>query len=170
MAIARNDSLGMAVQGRLEGMADLVAEEAVYHHKCYCTLYDVPSRRNVSKIAMESKYFMYPYPYFIFRNLECLYIDSPKEKAFYKLCGWCDSEMESGVYTVSQYGNSIFITNQEHRKDVVCFRNCTADIIRDYHKKMETGIEDEKKKAIIKMAASLIISVLTSAKRNFPRS
>ena len=29
IAIARKDSLGMAVQGHLEGMADLVAEEAV---------------------------------------------------------------------------------------------------------------------------------------------
>ena len=29
-------------------------------------------------------------------------MDSYKEKAFYKLCGWFDSEMESGVYTVSQ--------------------------------------------------------------------
>lgn len=107
--------------------------------------------------------------------------------------------MESGVYTVSQlheqmktivsddlpvyhekylkqalerhYGNSIFITNQEHRKDVVCFRNCTADIIRDYHKKMETGIEDEKKKAIIKIAASLImndIKCLNFSKEEFP--
>ncbi len=107
--------------------------------------------------------------------------------------------MESGVYTVSQlheqmktlvdddlpvyhekylkqalerhYGNIIFITNQEHRKDVVCFRNCTADIIRDYHKKMETGIEDEKKKAIIKMAASLIINdikCLNFSKEEFP--
>jgi hypothetical protein len=107
--------------------------------------------------------------------------------------------MESGVYTVSQlheqmktlvdddlpvyhekylkqalerhYGNSIFVTNQEHRKDVVCFRNCTADIIRDYHKKMETGIEDEKKKAIIKMAASLIINdikCLNFSKEEFP--
>ena len=49
MATARKDSLGMAVQGRLEGMADLVAEEAIYHHKCYCTLYDVQGQRNVSK-------------------------------------------------------------------------------------------------------------------------
>lgn len=123
-------------------------------------------------------------------------MDSSKEKAFYKLCGWFDSEMESGVYTVSQlheqmktlvgddlpvyhekylkqalerhYGNSIFITNQEHRKDVV---NCMADIIRDYHKKMETGIEDEGKKAIIKMAASLItndIKCLNFSKEEFP--
>ena len=111
-------------------------------------------------------------------------MDSSKESAFYKLCEWFDSEMESGVYAVSQlheqmktlagddlhhekylkqalekhYGNSIFITNQEHRKNIVCFRNCTADIIRDYHKKMKTGIEDEKKRTIIKTAASLIMN------------
>ena len=29
-------------------------------------------------------------------------MDSSKESAFYKLCEWFDSEMESGVYTVSQ--------------------------------------------------------------------
>ena len=29
-------------------------------------------------------------------------MDSCKEDAFYKLCGWLDSEMESGLYTVSQ--------------------------------------------------------------------
>ena len=126
-------------------------------------------------------------------------MDSSKESAFYKLCEWFDSEMESGVYTVSQlheqmktlagddlpvyherylkqalekhYGNSIFITNQEHKKNIVCFRNCTADIIRDYHKKMETGIEDEKKRTIIKTAASLImndIKCLNFDKEEFP--
>ena len=43
------------------------------------------------------------------------------------------------------YGSSQFITNQEHRKDVVCFRNCTGYIIRDYHKRIETDDKDEKK-------------------------
>jgi len=67
---------------------------------------------------------------------------SSKENVFYKLCRGFDSKTKCGVYTVSQlhdlpvyhvkylkqalekhYGNSIFNTNQEHRKDVVCFRN-----------------------------------------------
>ena len=29
-------------------------------------------------------------------------MDGSKESAFYKLCEWFDSEMEIGVYTVSQ--------------------------------------------------------------------
>ena len=45
----RSDTLGMAVKGRLEGMADLVTEKAVYHHKCYSLLYTIPlaGRHNV---------------------------------------------------------------------------------------------------------------------------
>lgn len=100
-------------------------------------------------------------------------MDSLKENAFYQLCGWLDREMESGVYTVRQlheqmktivgddhpvyhekylkellkryYGETIFITNQERRKDVVCFKNCTASILRDHHE-MQTDNEEEKKK------------------------
>ena len=125
-------------------------------------------------------------------------MDSSKENAFYQLCGWLDSEMESGVYTVSQlheqmksivgndlpvyqerylkqalerhYGESIFITNQERRKDVVCFRSCTADILRDYHE-MQTDDEEEKKQNLIKTAASLIINdikCLNFRKDEFP--
>lgn len=107
--------------------------------------------------------------------------------------------MESGVYTINQlqeqmatlagdelpvyhqkylkqalekhYGNSLFITNQGHRKDVVCFRNCTSEILRNYQKSMEIDNEDEKKKAIIKLAASLIINdikCLNFSKEEFP--
>ena len=125
-------------------------------------------------------------------------MDSLKENVFYQLCGWLDREMESGVYTVRQlheqmktivgddhpvyhekylkellkryYGETIFITNQERRKDVVCFKNCTASILRDHHE-MQTDNEEEKKKAIIKTAASLIvddIKCLIFSKTEFP--
>ena len=106
--------------------------------------------------------------------------------------------MESGVYTVRQlheqmitlvgadhpvyhekylkeplkryYGETIFITNEERRKDVVCFRNCTASILREYHE-MQTNNEEETKSAIIKTAASLInndIKCLNFSKTDFP--
>ena len=38
----RHETLGMAVKGRLEEMADLIADKAVYHHKCYSLLYAIP--------------------------------------------------------------------------------------------------------------------------------
>lgn len=125
-------------------------------------------------------------------------VDSSKENAFYQLCGWMDSELESGVYTISDlhnkmkemvgeespvyqerylkdnlqkyYGESIFITNEERRTDVVCFRRCTANIIREYHE-MQTDDDEEKKNAIIKTAASLImndIKCLNFRKEEFP--
>ncbi len=127
-------------------------------------------------------------------------MDSLKENAFYQLCGWLDREMESGVYTVKQlheqtktivgddhhvyhdrylkeslkkylyYGETIVITNEERRKDVVFFRNCTANILRDHHE-MQAVSEEEKKTAIIKTAASLIVNdikCLNFSKTEFP--
>lgn len=109
-----------------------------------------------------------------------------------------DKELESGVYTVSElhsqmkllvsddtpvyqmrylkdsiqkyYGDRIFITNEERRKDVICFKNRTGDIVREYH---ETHTDDEaqEKIAIIKTAASLIkndIKCLHFSRDKFP--
>lgn len=40
-ASEKGESFGMAVKDRLEGTSDLVAEEAIYHSKCYCHPYQV---------------------------------------------------------------------------------------------------------------------------------
>ena len=54
IAEARNDSFGTEIKGRLEGMADLVSEEAVYHNRCYTNLYNIRSK-NVSIAFLKKK-------------------------------------------------------------------------------------------------------------------
>ena len=49
LAERRNDKLGDDVLDILEGMRDLVAEEAMYHTKCYNKLYNLPSTATVEK-------------------------------------------------------------------------------------------------------------------------
>ena len=123
--------------------------------------------------------------YFFFSQKSGRPVDNSLESSFYQLCRWIDQNMESGVYSISQlhekmqtiagechpvygvkylkeklkshYGNDIFITHQKGRNDVVCFRDCTADILRKYHKDMEKSQDDEKA-AIIKTAALLIMN------------
>ena len=84
----------MAVQGCLKGIADLVAEEAVYHDKSYCTLYDVHTRLAQVLVCIIS-------PRLCFQKSE-RYVDNSKEKTYYMLCAWLDREMECGIFTVSQ--------------------------------------------------------------------
>lgn len=66
-------------------------------------------------------------------------------------------------------GETRFVPNEEPQKNV-CFGNCTTSIRREYHD-MQTGNEEEKKSAIIKTAASLIINeikCLNLIKTKFP--
>ena len=68
------------------------------------------------------------------------------------------------------YGDGIYFTNQERRKDVVCFSNHTANIIREHHETTKVNTED-RKTAIIKTAASLIandIKCLNFNKDEYP--
>ena len=50
LAERRRDKLGDDVLYILRGLTDLVAEEAMYHKKCYTTLYNLPqsSQKTVS--------------------------------------------------------------------------------------------------------------------------
>ena len=151
------------MKGRLSGIIDLVSAETVLHKLCSTKFYDM---RSLSSEMGSGRR-----------------IDEDRENLVKKLSAWLDENMEHQLYTLEEvyqkypsfdttegkslsytkrylksklkemYGDSIYFTNQERRADVLCFKDTTANIIREYHK--NDGIGDEKTK-IIKAAVKLL--------------
>uniref|UniRef100_UPI00358F5C61 uncharacterized protein n=1 Tax=Myxine glutinosa TaxID=7769 RepID=UPI00358F5C61 len=78
-AVSRGDAWGNEVAGRLSGIVDLVAEEALYHLRCR-TLFEHPVEN--SKVGRP--------------------LDEEKQLLFENLCKWMDEEVEHGVTTLAE--------------------------------------------------------------------
>ena len=112
-------------------------------------------------------------------------VDEGRRKLFEKLCVLLDEKMEHNVMTLEEihkkmidldesddksqtytkkhlktkllekYENKIYFSSQERRADLLCFKDTTANIMRDYHNNNDGS--DEKNK-IIQTAVKLILN------------
>ena len=116
---------------------------------------------------------------------------------FDELCAWLETELEHSLFTLEQihqkmismdkspdkslvdsknhlrnmivdrYQEKMYFTSQERRTDVLCFKDMSASIIREYH----DNTEDDDKTKIISTAVKLIkndISLLEIEKSVYP--
>ena len=143
LAIDSNDKWAIEVKGRLLGINDLVAEEALLHKSCSTKFLNFRDLRTEQGGGRK--------------------IDEDCEALLSKLCDWLDNEMEHNLFTLDQvhekmrsldqtadkslayskrylkeklkqkYDDAIYFTSQERRANVLCFKDATANIIRDYH-------------------------------------
>ena len=143
------DAWAVSVKGRLEGMGDLVAEGIIYHIKCSMRFTD--GRLSSSQ-----------------DNLAGRPVSDDCAMLLEQLFEWLDANLESNVFEVSylvekmieldsspdkslsyshrhlkrklteHYGNILFFTNQARRKDLICLRDNTANILRDHQKNTMT--------------------------------
>ena len=154
LAIDSNDKWAIEVKGRLLGINDLVAEEALLHKLCSTKFLNFRDLRTEQGGGRK--------------------IDEDREALLIKLCDWLDNEMEHNLFTLDQvhekmrsldqtadkslayskrylkeklkqkYDDAIYFTSQERQADVLCFKDASANIIRDYHN--DIG-DDEKQES-----------------------
>ena len=173
IAVNHDDKWAIEVKGRVLGINDLVAEEALLHKLCSTKFYD-----------------FHKFPELHSGTGSGRKLDVDREDLFHKLCDWLENEMENNIFTLEQiyqhylsldvspdrsvsyckkylkkkllqkYGDYIYFTNQERRTDVLCYKDTTAEIIRQYNK---NNNGDDQKKKIIDAAIKLIKNDITVA-------
>ena len=144
------------------GINDLVSEEALLHKVCSTKFLNF---RNLSVQEGGRK------------------VDDDRQRLLGKLFEWLDKEMENNLFTLDEvheqmikldttadkslvyakrylkekilqkYGSQVYFTSQERRKDVLCFKDSTANIIREYH---ENKSDNDEKTKIIKTAVKFL--------------
>ena len=157
-----NDRWALDVKGRLLGINDLVAEEALLHKRCNSNFSCRGTQTPEGKIGRKR--------------------DNERLELFNEFCDWLDKQMEHRLFTLDQlhekllsldktpnkdlaytkrylkeklleiYEDQLYFTSQERRSDVLCFKDATATIIREHQ---ENNEGDEKTK-IIKSALKFI--------------
>ena len=161
LRFSSNDKWAMEVKGRLMGINDLVAEEALMHKRCNSNFLRFGSNDEGDSGRK---------------------VDDERLTLLNELCEWLDQEMEHNLFTLDQlykkmlsldkspdkslaytkrylkskllerYGDEIYFTSQERRADVLCFKDATANIIREH----QENVEDDEKTKILKTAVKFI--------------
>lgn len=171
LAQNRGDEWGLEVLGRLQGMNDLVAEEASYHTSCRSNFSDI--RQHSGKGPGRPS-------------------DTDKLNIYKKFLSWFqESEIEDSVHTIdslhaimvnqfsegkevfgrkhfkslllADYGDTIYVTGEARRADVVCLRDRMNEILREHHSQADNEDEDM---GIIKTASKLILNKCKTMKLN----
>src|SRR6218665_1253048 len=171
----KNDPLAIEVLGRLESCCDLVAAEAFYHRACYqaFVLKPIPcalGSENAANASSSNVRFGRP-------------VDPEMSLAFEKLCSWLEvsddelytldelqnkmgtlSNSPESVYSCKQlkrklenkYGDHIFFSEINGRKNVIGLRNMVSSIITNkwYTERKENFVEESRR--IVVAAAKLI--------------
>ena len=156
------DTWVIQVKGGLISMNDLVAEEALLHKRCN-TDFSRESNFNTDGAGGRKQ-------------------DDFRLELFDELCTWLETELEHSLFTLEQihqkmisrdkspdkslvyskknlrnmlvdrYQEKMYFTSQERRPNVLCFKDMSASIIREYH----DNTEDDDKTKLINTAVKLI--------------
>ena len=143
-------------------MNDLVAEKALLHKRCNTNF--SPGSSFNTDVACGRKQ------------------DDFRLELFDELCTWLGTELKHNLFTLEQihqkmismdkspdkslvyskkhlrnmlvdrYQEKMYFTSQERRTDVLCFKDMSASIVREYH----DNIEDDDKTKLINTAVKLI--------------
>ena len=183
------DDWSLAVLGRLEGISDLHAADAIYHHACYSNfktnknlpqkyqqILEAGSKRGRPKnVVLENIYEeICNYMKGLEENDELITVPllnakmselcvekgrNPYDKKYLKKR--ITEDFDGSIVTANIYGNA----------DVISFRSTASKVLQDFHKKQHSDDSEVEKYRIIKAAADIIkndIKELENNTANYP--